>query len=95
MKTIYQLVVVVSVSLILYGNTTNAEASLYYIDALSQVDEEREALDLIIRQMNEAGSYRTILSTQRKRKGRDIIQLATKYPGRIYQCNRRGRNGYR
>ena len=83
MKSVYQLACVTLLSLLSCGTTISAEKSLYYIDALSQLDAEVKDLNVIIRQMDEAGVYRTILSTHGRRKGVDIIKLARQYPGRI------------
>lgn len=62
---------------------TTGGAGLYFIDAHSQVDEDVTDLDLIVRKMDAAGVYRTILAARAKRKPADVADLAAKYPRRI------------
>lgn len=58
-------------------------AELYFVDAHSQVDEDVSDLDLIIRRMDAAGVYRTILAARSGRKPGEIADFATRYPERI------------
>jgi predicted TIM-barrel fold metal-dependent hydrolase len=55
---------------------------LYFIDAHSQVDHE-VLLELVIRRMDEAGVYRTILSTRGRRPPEDVAAFAERNPDRI------------
>ena len=59
-----------------------AEA-LYFIDAHSQADEKVNDLSLIIRRMDAAGVYRTILSARAGRRPGEIVDLADRFPQRI------------
>lgn len=60
-----------------------AAAELYFIDAHSQVDEDVSDLDLIIRRMDAAGVYRTILAARSGRKPGEVADFGTRHPQRI------------
>ncbi len=65
------------------GSQPSAPEELYFIDAHSQAAEDVSDLSLIIRRMDAAGVYRTILSARSGRKPGEIADFATKYPQRI------------
>lgn len=67
--------------LLVFG--TGATAELYFVDAHSQVDEEVADLGLIIRRMDAAGVYRTILAARSGRKPGEVANFAAQYPQRI------------
>lgn len=56
---------------------------LYFVDAHSQVDEDVSDLGLIIRRMDAAGVYRTILAARSGRKPGEVADFATQHPQRI------------
>jgi len=58
-------------------------AALYFVDAHSQVDKDTSDLELIIRRMDAAGVYRTILAARSGRKPGDVADFATRHPERI------------
>lgn len=60
-----------------------AAAKLYFVDAHSQVDADVRDLELIIRRMDAAGVYRTILSARSGRLPSDVADFAEQHPGRI------------
>lgn len=64
------------------GSASAAEPPPYFIDAHSQIDHQ-VALELVIRRMDEAGVYRTILSTRGRRSPEDVVALAERHPDRI------------
>lgn len=60
-----------------------AAADLYFVDAHSQVDEDVSDFGLIIRRMDAAGVYRTILAARSGRKPGEIADFARQNPQRI------------
>lgn len=56
---------------------------LYFVDAHSQVDEDVSDLGLIIRRMDAAGVYRTILAARSGRKPGEVADFAAQHPQRI------------
>jgi predicted TIM-barrel fold metal-dependent hydrolase len=56
---------------------------LYLVDAHSQLDEDVSDLGLIIRRMDAAGVYRTILAARSGRKPGEVADFATQHPQRI------------
>ncbi|UCH54138.1 MAG: amidohydrolase family protein [Pseudomonadota bacterium] len=56
---------------------------LYFVDAHSQVDEEVSDLGLIVRRMDAAGVYRTILAARSGRKPGEVADFAAQHPQRI------------
>lgn len=58
-------------------------AELYFVDAHSQVDEGVSDLELIIRRMDAAGVYRTILAARSGRKPGEVADFAARHPERI------------
>lgn len=56
---------------------------LYFVDAHSQVDEDVSDLELIIRRMDAAGVYRTILAARSGRKPGEVADFAARHPQRI------------
>jgi hypothetical protein len=60
-----------------------AAEELYFVDAHSQVDEDVSDLDLIIRRMDAAGIYRTILAARSGRKPGEVVDFSNLHPGRI------------
>ena len=73
---------------LVFGDVVGADqpgsaAELYFVDAHSQVDEEVTDLGLIIRRMDAAGVYRTILAARSGRKPGEVANFATQHPQRI------------
>jgi predicted TIM-barrel fold metal-dependent hydrolase len=64
------------------GRTAGAEA-LYFVDAHSQVDDDVSDLGLIIRRMDAAGVYRTILAARSGRSPGEVADFAVQHPLRI------------
>jgi len=64
------------------SSASAADLPLYFIDAHSQVDHNVGA-GLVIKRMDEAGVYRTLLSTRGKRTPQDVVGFADSNPGRI------------
>lgn len=62
---------------------SGAAQELYFIDAHSQVDEDVGDLGLIIRRMDAAGVYKTILAARAGRKPGEIADFADRYLQRI------------
>jgi predicted TIM-barrel fold metal-dependent hydrolase len=60
-----------------------AALELYFVDAHSQVDEDVSDLGLIIRRMDAAGVYRTVLAARSGRKPGEVADLAAQHPQRI------------
>jgi len=58
-------------------------AELHFVDAHSQVDEDVSDLELIIRRMDAAGVYRTILAARSGRKPGEVADFASRHPERI------------
>jgi predicted TIM-barrel fold metal-dependent hydrolase len=65
------------------ANPPAAAGELYFVDAHSQVDEDVSDLDLIIRRMDAAGVYRTILTARSGRKPGEVAKFAAQHPQRI------------
>lgn len=65
------------------GSQPSGAEELYFIDAHSQADEDVRDLSLVIRRMDAAGVYRTILAARSGRKPGEIADFATEYPQRI------------
>lgn len=73
---------ILSVILGLITELTQAD-NLYFIDAHSQIDQEIEDINLVLKRMNENNVQKTILSARGKRSDADIVKLARKSSGRI------------
>lgn len=75
--------VLITLLVLVSGNVPRAAGDeLYFVDAHSQVDQD-VPLDLVIRRMDEAGVYRTILSTRGRRPAADVVHWASQHPDRI------------
>ena len=73
---------------------TGEAARLYFVDAHSQVDEKVTDLGLIIRRMDAAGVYRTILAARSGRKPDEVANFATQNPQRIIPSVRTKSNAF-
>lgn len=65
------------------GSQPAAAAELYFVDAHSQVGADVSDLALIIRRMDAAGVYRTILAARSDRKPGEVADFAERHPIRI------------
>jgi predicted TIM-barrel fold metal-dependent hydrolase len=71
-----------------------AAQELYFVDAHSQVDEDVSDLELIIRRMDAAGVYRTILAARSGRKPGEVADFAKRHPQRIVPSVRTKSNAF-
>lgn len=69
-------------------------SELYFIDAHSQLDHQIEPLDLIIKQMDKAGVYRTILAARSRRQPDEVADFAEQHSERIIPAVRTKSGAY-
>lgn len=79
-------------SVFIAGNSVASE--LYFIDAHSQVDRDVGDLGLIIRRMDRAGVYRTILAARSGRTPEEVADFAEAQAGRIVAAVRTKSGAY-
>lgn len=93
-SSLFLLSVVVFWSLPVFVGGDSVASELYFIDAHSQVDHNVEDLELIIRRMDEAGVYRTILAARSGRAPEEVAAFAEAHSDRIVAAVRTKSGAY-
>ncbi len=83
MKAIIRSGIIITLLVVLVQVTHAQGDELYFIDAHSQVDQSVTPLNTVISLMNNAGVRQTILSARGNLKGKTLLGLSKKNPGRI------------
>jgi predicted TIM-barrel fold metal-dependent hydrolase len=78
----------------LSGFVNVAASDLYFVDAHSQVDHKLKNLGLIIRRMDQAGVYCSILAARSERKSQGIASFSREYADRIIPSVRTKSSAY-